>query len=463
MNFVIINPVILGSIIGAAIIVVIILIAVSFRVVVPTNAVHIVQSAKRSTPYGKDMGGNTYYKWPAWLPVVGVKVSVLPLSVFRVELSDYAAYDKGRLPFVLDVLAFFRIADPARAAERLSSITELDGQLQGIMQGVVRTILANSLIEDILGKRAEFSDSFTKEVSAQLPQWGIETVKNIELMDIRDAQGSQVIQQIMNMKKSEIEKDSRIAVAINQQSAETAEIEAARTVSTNKAAAEEAVGIRNAQKDQMVGIQSQKAQQAIKDEEKNTAEKDMAVKLVQLVRQAEIDRSVQVVNADRDKQVAIVAAERDKEVVVTRADGQKQQVTTIAEGDLAAAKLTAQGIQAKGEADGAAETARQMATVNPQITLAKEIGENEGYQAYLIRVKQVEATRDVGIAQAGALEKANVKIISQTGTPSEGLTAVGELFTAKGGQAIGTAFEGFKNTEAGSAIIDAVTKNGGSK
>ena len=103
------------------------------------------------------------------------------------------------------------------------------------------------------------------------------------------------------------------------------------------------------------------------------------------------------------------------------------------------------------------------ATVNPQIILAKEIGENEGYQTYLIRVKQVEATRDVGIAQAGALEKADVKIISQTGTPTEGLNAVGELFTAKGGQAIGSAFEGFKNTEAGAAIIHAVTGNGASK
>jgi flotillin len=104
-----------------------------------------------------------------------------------------------------------------------------------------------------------------------------------------------------------------------------------------------------------------------------------------------------------------------------------------------------------------------MATVNPQITLAKEIGENEGYQTYLIRVKQVEATRDVGIAQAGALEKADVKIISQTGTPSEGLNAVGELFTAKGGQAIGSALEGFKNTEAGAAVLHAVTKSGASK
>ena len=40
---------------------------------------------------------------------------------------------------------------------------------------------------------------------------------------------------------------------------------------------------------------------------------------------------------------------------------------------------------------------------------------------------------------------------------------VGELFTAKGGQAIGSALEGFKNTEAGAAVLHAVTKNGASK
>ena len=56
-----------------------------------------------------------------------------------------------------------------------------------------------------------------------------------------------------------------------------------------------------------------------------------------------------------------------------------------------------------------------------------------------------------------------MKVISQTGTPSEGLSAVGELFTAKGGQAIGTALEGLKNTDAGAAVLNAVTGEGGNK
>lgn len=45
------------------------LVAITLRRVVPTNEVHIVQSAKKTTSYGKDTGnGNTYYEWPSSLP-----------------------------------------------------------------------------------------------------------------------------------------------------------------------------------------------------------------------------------------------------------------------------------------------------------------------------------------------------------------------------------------------------------
>lgn len=86
-----------------------VLLAAMFRVVVSTNDVHIVQSVRKTTSYGKDQPtGNVYYKWPAWWPVIGVKTINLPVSVFDVSLDGYAAYDKGRVPFVIDIMAFFR-------------------------------------------------------------------------------------------------------------------------------------------------------------------------------------------------------------------------------------------------------------------------------------------------------------------------------------------------------------------
>lgn len=50
------NLILVGAV-AAAVIVPFVLIAGSFRVVVPANAVPIVQSAKRATLYGRDMGG----------------------------------------------------------------------------------------------------------------------------------------------------------------------------------------------------------------------------------------------------------------------------------------------------------------------------------------------------------------------------------------------------------------------
>ena len=47
----------------------VVLVAVAFRKVVATNAVHVVQSSNKTVSYGKGMSaGNVYYKWPSFLP-----------------------------------------------------------------------------------------------------------------------------------------------------------------------------------------------------------------------------------------------------------------------------------------------------------------------------------------------------------------------------------------------------------
>ncbi len=421
----------------AAILVGTVFLAICFRIVVPTNSVHIVQTARSRTSYGGSSNRNTYYRWPSWVPVIGVRSTTLPLSVFDEALNNYPAYDKGRVPFVIDIMAFFRIADSNVAAERVHSMEELSEQLKNILQGAARSILATSEIEEILEGRAIFGEKFTQEVAHQLPQWGVEAVKSIELMDIRDATGSEVIENIMAKKKSLIDMQSRVEVAGNAKAAQTAEIEAAREVQMRQQEAQEAVGIRTAEKEQRVGTQTEKAKQAIKEEAKTTAVKDMAVIEVQQVRAAEIQKGVQMVAAE----------------------GTKQQTVIVAEGNLSSTKLAAEGIAATGHAKADAEKAMQLAPVQAQITLAKEIGENTGYQTYLISVRQIEAGQAVGIEQAKALSAADIKIISNTGTPSDGIKSVSDLFSARGGQLVGAAIEGLKATEAGAAIVDAVVGN----
>ena len=417
---------------------------VNLRRVVSTNEVHIIQSASKTVSFGKDqVDGNTYYEWPSWIPVIGIQVIKLPVSVFSLRLKDYEAYDSGRLPFVLDLEAFFRIDNSNVAAQRVAGYQELNAQLTSILQGAARTILASKTIEEIMQGRSEFGDAFTKEVNEQLKAWGVTTVKNIELMDIRDSRESQVIQNIMDKKKSEIEKESRIVVAANKKAAQNAEIDAQREVEINKQLAAEQVGIKTAEKDKAVGIANEKSQQDIKAQQKVTAEKAMEVARVENVKAAEIAKEVNIVQAEERKQTDVISAE-----------GQKQKTTLIAEGQLEAQKREAEGLLVNGQAKAEAEKLLQLAPVEAQIVLAKEIGENQSYQQYLITIRQVEANQAIGVEQARALDKADIKVIANSGTVTGGISSLGELFTSQGGSNVGAALEGLAQSEIGKQLLD---------
>jgi flotillin len=429
------------------------------RRVVPTNMVHIVQSSKKTTPYGRGKeAGNTYYEWPAWIPYFGVTVTQFPESNFQVSLDNYDAYDTNRLPFVVDVTAFFRVDNAETAAQRISSFNELKLQLISVLQGSVRRILATNQLEDIMQERSSLGQQFTAEVKDQIKEWGVVPVKTIEFMDLRDSPKAQVIANIMAKEQSRIDKESRVAVAANQQEAKLKEIDAQRTVEVQRQDAEQQVGLRTAEKDKAVGIAQQQANQEVLTQKKETTTREMDIAKVTAVRQADIDKDVAVVAAEQQKRQREIAAEADKNVRVTTAEGEKTAMVTKAEGSLEAAKLNAQGIEAEGKAKGAAEQAILMAPVQTQITLAQEIGTNEGYQRYLIQIRQVEASEHVGIEMAQAMKNADLKIIANSGDVQSGITKLTDVFTPTGGTSLGGMLEALSQTAAGKAVLDKFTK-----
>lgn len=424
------------------------------RVVAP-NEVHIVQTRAKTVSYGKDMpGGNTYYDWPSWLPVIGLTKTVLPVSVFDLPLDGYDAYDNDRVPFLVDVVAFFRIEDPNTAAQRVRSFAELEDQLQAIVRGAVRTVLAKHDINQIMIERSKFGEHFTSEVAPQLVNWGVESVKNIELMDIRDARNSSVIANIMAKRTSDIERDSRSVVAENHRQAEMAEIVAKRDVELQRQQAEQQVGTRTAEKNREVGIAQERSVQEVLLARRDTVSRDMEVRQVEQVRAAEISKDVAVIEAEQDRQVKQVEAEAAKAVQIIAADAEKQATVTRAEGTLEQQRREAVGIQAIGEAKAVAERELARAPVQAQIDLAREIGGNEGYQKYLISLEQVKAGATVGVAQANALAAADIKVIATAGTPEEGLTSISEAFTVRGGIKLGTLLEGLQATDLGNAVLN---------
>lgn len=426
---------------------------IALRRVVPVNEVHIVQTRKNTVSYGKGFDSNTYYEWPSRIPMIGLTRVTLPVSNFAIDLPDYAAYDKERVPFLVHVMAFFRISDSNTAAQRVASFEELKEQLTAIVQGSVRTVLAAHEIDQIMLDRSRFGEAFTKEVTPQLGGWGVEAIKNIELMDIRDSHESEVIQNIMAKRTSGIERESRLVVADNTRQAEMAEIVAKREIEMSRQQAAEQVGLRTAEKEKNVGVANEQSSQQVKVQQRETAAKDMDVTQVKSVRNAEINREVAVITAAQAKEVAIVQADAAKQVAIVSAEGSKQQTVLTAEGQLEAAKRNAEGIAVEGNAKGTAETAILMAPVDAQIKLAEKIGSDQGYQNYLLGIRNIEAAQAVGTAQAEALKSADVKVISNAGTPSKGLSSVMDLFSADGGTAIASMLEGLAQSPEGKKLL----------
>jgi flotillin len=426
---------------------------IALRRVVPVNEVHIVQTRKNTVSYGKGFASNTYYEWPSRIPMIGLVRVTLPVSNFSIDLPDYAAYDKERVPFLVHVMAFFRISDSNTAAQRVASFEELKEQLTAIVQGSVRTVLAAHEIDQIMLDRSRFGEAFTKEVTPQLGGWGVEAIKNIELMDIRDSKESEVIQNIMAKRTSGIERESRLVVADNTRQAEMAEIAAKREIEMSRQQASEQVGLRTAEKEKNVGVANEQSSQQVKVQQRETAAKEMDVVQVKNVRGAEINREVAVITAAQAKEVAIVQADAAKQVAIVSAEGSKQQTVLTAEGQLEAAKRNAEGIAVEGNAKGSAETAILMAPVDAQIKLAEKIGSDQGYQTYLLGIRNIEAAQAVGTAQAEALKSADVKVISNAGTPSKGLSSVMDLFSADGGTAIASMLEGLAQSPEGKKLL----------
>ena len=454
--------------IPSLILVVVVLYVLSLRRIVPTNVVHIVQRGNQTVSYGTKKSSNVYYEWPGWLPKLGVTVRVLPVSNFDVDLRRYEAYDKDRVPFVVDVKAFFHIADTNVAAEKVESFEELRAQLENVVQGAVRSILAKSKLEEIMEERSVFGKQFTEAVNTDLKNWGVEAIKSIELMDVRDADNSQVIHEIMAKRMSAISMESRTEVAKNTKLAEQAELIARQEIDVTKAETEriageaqaksiQAIGIAKAEATKKAGIAEQQSVSDIAQAERATAEQQMEVVKVNQVKQAEIDKEKEIIQAEMIKRKIEIKAEADKFAVETEAAAKLEAQKKDALGVQAVGEAEAKVIAAKGMSEAEAEKARQLASVIAQTELAKEIGENQGYQDYLIRVKTVDKEQIVEVAKAEsmakALQSADLKILANSGDVQSGMNKFSDILSAKGGSQINGLLESLKQTEEGAALL----------
>jgi flotillin len=451
----------------------------TLRRIVPPNMVHIVQRGNKTVSYGVGKRSNVYYKFPAWIPSLGIIVRELPVSNFDIELKSYSAYDIKRVPFVVDIKAFFHIEDTNTAANKIASFEDLQEQLLDIVRGAVRSILANSDLEQIMEERSKFGKEFTNAVAADLTHWGVTAVKSIELMDVRDEEGEKVIYQIMAKRKSEIEKESRVEVARNHQEAEEAELESRKKVAVKTADTEresgqalaesrKAVGIADAGALKESGIAEQESLGAIAVSAQSSKAEEMKVIRVGTIQQAEIDKDAAIVAQNQRKEQTIIAADAEKYRIEIDAEAQLSKQKRVAEGikevgianaSVIDAEGTAQAkvIEAKGLASAEGEKASGLASVVAQVELADKVGENIEYQNYLIRLKGVEVAGEVGKVQyselAKAMNGADLKLLVNSGDVESGMSKISDIFSSKGGAQLNGLMESLGQTEEGQGLM----------
>jgi flotillin len=440
----------------------------TLRRVVPPNVVHIVQRGSKTVSYGVGYGSNVYYKWPAFIPILGILVRELPVSNFDIDLVNYSAYDKDRVPFKVDVKSFFFIEDTNVAAQKVESFEELKNHLTNIVQGSVRSILAKSKLEDIMEERPKFGEAFTQSVLDDLKNWGVKAIKNIELMDVRDAENSNVIKQIMAKRMSAIETESRVEVAKNNKIAVQEELEANKEIDVKKAETQRISGEAQAQSQQAIEIAKAKSQQAsgiakqesiseIAKAEKETEVQKMEVLKVNEIRTAEIEKEKALIVAEKQKQQEIIKAQADGNRMEIHAAAELEAQKKKAEAIKTLGQSEAEIIIAKGTSEAESKKLMELARVTAEVTLAKEIGQNESYQSYLIEQSKVEVSKVVGVAQyeslAKALQNADLKLLVNSGDVQSGLGKLTDLFTSKGGSQITGLFEALSQTEEGSKLL----------
>ncbi len=437
--------------VGIVIFIVFIIIAVNLRKVVSTNEVHILQKGKRTIIKGKDFEEwNVYYNFPQWMPWFGVSVTKLPLYVFDIKLEKYQAYDNGKIPFDVDVTAFFIIKDPELAAKRVADFEELKLQLKEIVKWSIRKTLSQYDIQEIMEARGDLATKFYEEITQAVKEWWVD-LKNIEFMDIIDAEWFEVIRNLLEKKRKAIESDSKNEVARKNRDIEIVEAQAkkeaeVKRIENEKEAklaqieADKLTRTQEVEKEKLIRLQEEESKKQIFEKQKETKQKELDIKLLEEEREAEIQKVKEIIDAEKSKEIDIKNAEAKARTIELDAEARARAVELDAEAKQGAVEKEWLAKAKSIDYIGTAEAKNKM-------EMAKALNMfSQTTLEYLTQELNLKYNTKVDLEKAKALEKADIKVISTGANGDEGMNSFMDLFTSKGGANVWAMVESFKNT-----------------
>jgi len=371
-----------------------VLLAISWYRVVPANFAHVVVRrggvhVYSSVPGQSTTGKAAYFQIPKSIPFFGVRVHAMPLSMLEINVADFLAFDRDRVRFECDIVAYMVVEDPLKAAKRFPfGVNELKDQVFKIIKATTRDTTTKLTIREIINDRPAIAHRVNEYLEPEVVKWGMQ-LQALELVNLQDPKdgSSTAIHDISSIAEVQINSEAR------QKNAE--QVKQARL---KEAEAEQAAATRELERDEMVGIRAQRRDQLIAKEQREAQEQKMQVMRVEQVRQAEIGRDA-----------AIEQAEGDKQAVIRRRTGE------------------AEGVRAVGyaEADAKSKLADALKKINEAA----------------LDVRRIEKDEKIGVTAAEALKHAEIKFIN-AGKPNSLL----DLFTPSGGASIGGMLSGLQAT-----------------
>lgn len=407
---------ILGIAAGAVALVLFVIFFLSCYKVVGTNEAHVIvfmgRGRKIKSPVAKDgVDGKTSYFYVPFL----MKRYIMPLTNVKLDIRDIFLNDKEMAPFVADVITWVHIDDPVKAAERLDFSTgnvfaALHTDLINIVQAIARTAATGQEVLEIIRDRKTFSAKVTAEVEPALSSWGVQLV-NLEVNDIRDQEGSDVIHNYESIRQAAVESKSRIEIAARDREAVEAEQENRQKSEVAKANAEKIFTTSQIERDQVIGTRTQEKEQIVAKAESETNATKVAALRVTTVGEADIKREAAITEATGIGEAIRIKGEKEADVV---------KLTGVAD---------ASAIEAKGLAEAKAKDAMAEA-----LKKFNEAG---------ISLEQIRASVEIQKAFAKAYEQiagnAEIKIINSgegniLGLPISAVAGanIGQMFKAIG-------------------------------
>ena len=394
----------------------------TWRKLVGADEVHIIIQSKRMRvmtthpefidklrEQGYEVPGmSSYYKIPQLVPKWGMRVHVVPLTILSITIEDFKAFDKDRARFLCKIIAYVVVNDPITTAKRFSgSLTHLEEDVREIVRATVRDATTKEPIREIINNRDAIINKVHDPLAEGIANWGLE-LRNIELVEFSNPEDSHVINDISSIIEEEIHSDAR------QKNAEQ------RKKAKIKEAQEEEISEKRViEKEQVVEIARQKKLQEVALKEKQVKEHQLEVNRVEAVKTQAIEKERAIVEAEERKATAIIQANQKKEQEAImreqkqlEGEGDKLRLTEQAEGK---ANEQAIPIKRKGEAEADAIKAKLLAEAEGKEKLQEALNKFDD-KAIRALTAELIVTKDkeVGVAVAKALEKADVNLFSGT-------------------------------------------------